>query len=74
MADLDPKALKQLNTYKVMGNDQLPEIISERKLLLNDGDKILFVRTEWDQCFYWFSEGFTDRLDDEVLEQDQPSG
>jgi hypothetical protein len=74
MADLDPKALKQLNTYKVMGNDQLPEIISERKLLLNDGDKILFVRTEGDQCFYWFSEGFTDRLDDEVLEQDHPSG
>ena len=74
MADLDPKALKQLNPYKVMGDDQLPEIISERKLLLNDEGKMLFMRTEGDQCFYWFSEGSADRLDDEVLEQDQPSG
>lgn len=64
MADLDPESLKQLNPFNAMGEDHLPEIISQAEVLVHGEGKMIFKRDEEDACVYWLLEGSVDLLDD----------
>ena len=70
MADLDPESLKRLNPFNAMGEDHLPEIVSQAEVLEHvtvdaiPKGKMIFKRDEEDSCGYWLLEGSVDLLDD----------
>ncbi len=65
MAALDPETLKTLNPFNAMGEDHLPDIVSQAEVLSHGEGKMIFKRDEEDHCVYWLLEGSVDLLDED---------